>query len=122
LRRKKGNQPQITQIDTDEKGFDEREDKQSHHEKASEAIATIRAIKAAKTTSRLNLRIRFSYACAQSMSSPFAGGWFTEATNRSVFTILVLPTAESGGNGKFTCRKTTFIAVMEKLKKPNVSD
>jgi hypothetical protein len=37
-------------------------------EKANDAINIAKAAKAAKTTARLNLRIRFSYACAQSIS------------------------------------------------------
>src|SRR6516225_9199652 len=49
------------------------------YEKTNEAITIKRAIKAPRTTSRLNLRIRFSYACAQSIRTgtcrgPVRGG------------------------------------------------
>ena len=50
-------------------------------EKANDAINIVRAVKAAKITVRLNLRIRRSYACAQLISLPFAEVRPTVPTN-----------------------------------------
>jgi len=47
----------------------------------SHAIKSARAIKATKTTSRLNLRIRRSYACAQLISLAFAEVRFATPIN-----------------------------------------
>src|SRR6516162_4428154 len=60
------------------------------YEKTNEAITIKRAIKAPRTTSRLNLRIRFSYACAQSIQPAPAVGRSVAATDRLSLTPLVL--------------------------------
>src|ERR1700741_4546082 len=60
------------------------------YEKTNEAITIKRAIKAPRTTSRLNLRIRFSYACAQSIRPAPAVGRSVAATDRLSLTPLVL--------------------------------
>ena len=45
----------------------------NHDARINQAIKSVRAIKAADITSRLNLRIRLSYVCAQLTSRTLAG-------------------------------------------------
>ena len=56
------------------------------YEKANDAINIIRAVKAAKITARLNLRIRRSYACTQPISRLLTGIRPTAPTNPLAFT------------------------------------
>src|SRR6516225_9046724 len=60
------------------------------YEKTNEAITIKRAIKAPRITPRLNLRIRFSYACAQYNPTGTSVGRSVAATDRLSLTPLVL--------------------------------
>ena len=55
----------------------------------------VKALKAIKTTSRLNLRIRLSYACAQLISVPFIGLRLALLTNPLVFTSRYYQTGKT---------------------------
>src|SRR6516164_2759263 len=61
-----------------------------YSEKINEAITIPRAIRAPRTTSRLNLRIRLSYACTQSIRPEPAADRFVTAADRLFLTLLVL--------------------------------
>jgi hypothetical protein len=52
----------------------------------SQAVNIVRALKATKITSRLNLRIRRSYNCAQVISPPLIGVRFLGDNDPSSFT------------------------------------
>jgi hypothetical protein len=56
------------------------------YKQANDAIRTVRAIKAARTTARLNLLIRLAYASSQPISAPITGVRLIVPTNPLVFT------------------------------------
>ena len=58
----------------------------SHHAMKNHAIKSVRAINAAEITSKLNLRIRFSYAWVQLVSPPITGVLLAVPTNPLAFT------------------------------------
>src|SRR4029077_6059976 len=66
------------------------------NEKANDAINIVRAVKAAKITVRLNLHIRRSYACAQSISPLRTGLRPTAPSNPLPFTPRSYQTSGCG--------------------------
>ena len=59
---------------------------QSFYCEKNHAIKSVRAIKATEITSRLNLRIRLSYACVQLISRPLTGDRLAATINPLAFT------------------------------------
>ena len=76
----------------------------------------VKALNAIKTTSRLNLFIRLSYACAQLISVPFIGLRLAVLTNPLVFTRRYYQTGNPDAAAKFPDGKTNFSSIMRMLK------
>jgi len=64
------------------------------------AIKSVRAIKAAEITSKLNLRIRFSYAWVQLVSPPITGVLLAVPTNPLAFTYRFIRIEETRYSSK----------------------
>jgi hypothetical protein len=82
-------------------------------ENANDAINIVRAVKAAKTTVRLNLHIRRSYACTQSISPLLTGLPPTEPSNPLPFTLCFYQTATAATSQKEFSGKANLSPVME---------
>jgi len=79
-------------------------------EKANDATNIVRAAKAAKITIRLNLRIRRSYACAQSISLLRTGLRPTAPSNPLPFTPRSYQTSGCGDERQGIFQKSKFVA------------
>jgi hypothetical protein len=88
----------------------------AHSTMNNHAVNIVRALKASKITSRLNLRIRLSYACAQLISPSLTGIRLGAPIHPWAFTYCFYQTENPDAAAKIFLGKTNLPPIMRTLK------